>query len=148
MAAQGRSKGLQSLIKIAKNAVNEALSYLGSVQQKIEKEKEKEKTLIEYESEYQASFLNKGRLGVNGTAIEQHEGFMIQIQQALNNQAGQVAQLEEQLKKAQEIYANLNQKLKSYEKLEQRLSEQALKRENKNVQNMLDEIAIQMHRRQ
>ena len=148
MGDKGRSKGLQSLIKIAKNAVNEALSYMGSIQQKIEQEKEKEKTLIEYESEYQASFLNKGKAGVNGTAIEQHEGFMIQIQQALNSQAGQVSQLQQELKKAQEIYANLNQKLKSYEKLEQRMTEQALKRENRNVQNMLDEIAIQLHRRQ
>jgi flagellar FliJ protein len=148
MAAQGRSKGLQSLIKIAKNAANEALGYVGSIQQQIEQEKEKEKTLVQYESEYQSSFLQKGKAGVQGTAIEQHEGFMIQIQQALNSQAGQVEKLQEQLKKAQEVYANLNQKLKSYEKLEQRISEQALQRENKAVQNMLDEIAMQLHRRQ
>ena len=145
--ASRRSGGLQSLIKIAENAVNEAMGYMGSIQKKIEAEKEKEKTLIQYEADYQAVFLAKGQQGVHGTAIEQHEAFMGQIEQALDHQSNHVHQLKEQLEQAREVYNNLNQKLKIYQKLEQRMSDQALRLEAKKVQNQLDEIAIQMHLR-
>jgi len=55
--------------------------------------------------------------------------------------------LDAQLLKAQEMYSQLNQKLKSYQKLEARLSERALQLENRKMQSMLDEIALQMHAR-
>lgn len=145
--SRNRASGLNSLIKIAENAVNEALAYMGSIQKKIDQEKEKKETLIQYESDYQANFLKKGQNGVHGTAIEQHEAFMFQIQQALDNQANQLFQLNEQLSKAREIYTQLNQKLKSYQKLQERMSEKALQIENKKMQSMLDEIALQMHAR-
>ena len=145
--ARQRSQGLKALIKIAENAVNEALSFMGSVQQKIDAEKEKKETLIQYEMDYQSAFLRKGQAGVNGNAIEQHEAFMVQIQQALDNQSHHLRQLDAQLLKAQEMYSQLNQKLKSYQKLEARLSERALQLENRKMQSMLDEIALQMHAR-
>lgn len=142
-----RNKGLTSLIHIAENAVNEALAHMGSIQAKIDEENQRKATLIQYESDYQATFLKKGQGGVQGTAIEQHEAFMFQIQQALENQSNHLFHLKEQLEQARKVYAQLNQKLKSYQKLEERMTEKALKIENKKMQNLLDEIASQMHSR-
>lgn len=141
-----RAKRIQPLIHIAKNAVQEALTYMGQLQQKIDSEKEKKATLIQYQSEYQNGFKQKGETGVKGLEIQQFESFMLQINDAMEKQSGQLTQLEAQLERAQGIYRDLNQRLKSYEKLQERLNDQALISENIQMQKMLDEIGSQLHR--
>lgn len=142
-----RAKRIAPIVQIAKNAVQESLAFMGEVQQRLESEKEKTKTLEQYQLEYQNNFSNKGHGGVTGLEIQHFESFMLQISGALVNQAQQVFQLKEQLKQAQEIYQTLNQKLKSYEKLETRLNDQALASENQQIQKFLDELGSQLHRR-
>ena len=141
-----RAKRIQPLIHIAKNAVQEAMTYMGQLQQKIDSEKEKKQTLIQYQSEYQTSFKQKGEIGVKGLEIQQFESFMLQINDAMEKQSGQLSQLEAQLERAKGIYRDLNQRLKSYEKLQERLNGQALISENIQMQKMLDEIGSQLHR--
>ena len=141
-----RAKRIQPLIQIAKNAVQEALVYMGQLQQKIDSENEKKDTLIQYQSEYQNNFKQKGGVGVTGLEIQQFESFMLQINDAMSKQSAQLQQLEMQLDRAKGIYRDLNQKLKSYEKLQDRLNDQAVKLENINMQKMLDEIGSQLHR--
>lgn len=141
-----RAKRIQPLIQIAKNAVNEALTYMGQLQRSIDAETEKKETLIQYQSEYQDNFKKKGALGVQGKEIQQFESFMMQINDAMAQQSNQLFQLKEQLNKAQEIYRDLNMRLKSYEKLQERLNNQALKIEESQMQKMFDELASQMHR--
>ena len=41
-----RAKRLKPLVQIAQNAVNEALSYIGTLQQKLRSEEEKSQTLL------------------------------------------------------------------------------------------------------
>ena len=142
-----RAKRISPIVQIAKNAVQEALGFMGMVQQKLDSEKEKGKTLEQYQLEYQNNFSNKGHGGVTGMEIQHFESFMLQISGALSQQALEVRELEQQLKQAQDIYQKLNQKLKSYEKLESRLNEQALASENQQIQKFLDEIGSQLHRR-
>lgn len=142
-----RAKRISPIIRIAKNAVNEALSFMGELQQKLDSEKQKTKTLEEYQLEYQSNFSNRGNQGVTGLEIQHFESFMLQINGALEQQDQQVKQLQAQLKQSQEIYQKLNQKLKSYEKLESRLNDQALASENRQMQKFLDEIGAQLHRR-
>lgn len=141
-----RAKRIQPLIHIAKNAVQEAMTYMGQLQQKIDSEKEKKETLIQYQSEYQNGFKKKGETGVKGLEIQQFESFMLQINDAMVKQSGQLSQLEAQLERAKGIYRDLNQRLKSYEKLQERLIDKALISENIQMQKMLDEIGSQLHR--
>lgn len=141
-----RAKRIQPLIHIAKNAVQEAMTYMGQLQQKIDSEKEKKETLIQYQSEYQNGFKKKGEIGVKGLEIQQFESFMLQINDAMVKQSGQLSQLEAQLERAKGIYRDLNQRLKSYEKLQERLNDKALISENIQMQKMLDEIGSQLHR--
>lgn len=142
-----RAKRISPIIRIAQNAVNEALSFMGELQQKLDSEKQKTTTLEQYQLEYQSSFAKRGNTGVTGLEIQHFESFMLQITGALEQQDQQVKQIEHQLKQSQEIYQQLNQKLKSYEKLESRLNEQALASENRQMQKFLDEIGSQLHRR-
>jgi flagellar FliJ protein len=141
-----RAGRIQPLIQIAKNAVREAMTYMGQLQQKIDSEEEKKTTLIQYQSEYQNNFKEKGSVGVKGLQIQQFESFMLQINDAMEKQSDQLAQLNVQLERAKGIYRDLNQRLKSYEKLQDRLNNQALKIENTQMQKMLDEIGSQLHR--
>ncbi len=82
-----RAKRIQPLIQIAKNAVQEAMGYMGQLQQSIEAEKQKKQTLIEYQSEYQNNFKKKGIVGVKGLEIQQFESFMLQINDAMEQQS-------------------------------------------------------------
>lgn len=141
-----RANRIQPLINIAKNAVQEALGYMGQLQQTIDSEKQKKTTLIDYQTEYQNTFKQKGTNGVTGQEIQQFESFMLQINDAMEKQSSQLAQLTTQLDKAKSIYIDLNQRLKSYEKLQERLTNQALKIENTQLQKMFDEIGSQLHR--
>jgi len=142
-----RAKRIQPLIQIAQNAVNEALSYIGSLQQKLNSEQEKSQTLQDYQQEYRENFKAQASIKVSGLQIQQFESFMMQIDGAIEQQNNHIFQVKEQLKKAQGIYQTLNQKLKSYEKLETRLNDQAIASENQQLQKFLDEIGAQLHRR-
>jgi flagellar FliJ protein len=141
-----RAKRIQPLIQIAKNAVQEAMGYMGQLQQSIEAEKQKEQTLIEYQHEYQNNFKQKGTMGVKGLEIQQFESFMLQINDAMEQQSNQLFHLKQQLERAKGIYQDLNQRLKSYQKLQDRLIKQAIKIEDTQMQKMLDEIGSQLHR--
>jgi flagellar FliJ protein len=141
-----RAKRIQPLIQIAKNAVQEAMAYMGQLQQSIEAEKQKEQTLIEYQHEYQNNFKKKGTIGVKGLEIQQFESFMLQINDAMEQQSNQLFHLKQQLERAKGIYQDLNQRLKSYQKLQDRLISQAIKIEDTQMQKMLDEIGSQLHR--
>jgi flagellar FliJ protein len=145
--SRARAKRIAPIVQIAKNAVQESLSFMGEMQQRLDSEIEKTNTLEQYQLEYQNNFSNKGHGGVTGLEIQHFESFMLQISGALVNQAQQVRQIQDQLKQAQDIYKKLNQKLKSYEKLESRLNDQALASENQQIQKFLDELGSQLHRR-
>lgn len=141
-----RAKRIQPLIQIAQNAVQEAMVYMGQLQQSIDTEVQKKETLNQYQSEYQDNFKKKGLTGVKGLEIQQFESFMLQINGAIESQVSQVTQLTAHLERAKGIYIDLNQRLKSYEKLQERLVNQAIKIENTQLQKMLDEIGSQLHR--
>ncbi len=141
-----RAKRIQPLIHIAQNAVNEALSYIGTLQQRLNSEQEKSQTLAGYQQDYRENFQAQASVNVSGLQIQQFESFMQQIDQAISQQSQHIKQLEQQLEKARGIYQTLNQKLKSYEKLENRLTNQALASENQQLQKFLDEIGAQLHR--
>jgi flagellar FliJ protein len=141
-----RAKRIAPLIQIAKNAVQEAMSYMGQLQQSIDAETQKKETLIEYQSEYQNGFKRKGLTGVKGLEIQQFESFMLQINDAMEKQSTQLQHLKQQQDRAKNIYQDLNQRLKSYQKLQVRLINQAVKVEDIQMQKTLDEIGSQLHR--
>jgi len=145
--SQQRANRLSPLIRIAEKAVQEALAYLGSVQQRMEAEKSRREDLTLYQKEYHASFNHKGQSGVSGAQIQQFEAFMKQIDTALINQQRQIHTIEAQLVKAREVYIKLNTRLESYKKLKTRLTDQAIASENLQLQKLLDELGAQSHRR-
>lgn len=144
--SQERVKRLKPLVHIAQNAVNEALTYMGMLQQKLSSEEEKSQTLLGYQQDYRNNFQSQAQIKVSGLQIQQFESFMHQIDDAIAQQNNHIFQIKEQINKAQSIYQTLNQKLKSYEKLETRLNEQAIASENQQLQKLLDEIGAQLHR--
>ncbi|MFT5594069.1 MAG: flagellar FliJ protein [Oceanicoccus sp.] len=141
-----RAKRIKPLVQIAQNAVNEALTYIGALQQKLNSEQEKSNTLLGYQQDYRENFQTQASIKVSGLQIQQFESFMHQISDAIAQQNNHIYQVKEQLAKAQSIYQTLNQKLKSYEKLETRLNEQAIASENQQLQKFLDDIGAQLHR--
>lgn len=141
-----RAKRLKPLVQIAQNAVNEALTYIGALQQKLNSEQEKSNTLLGYQQDYRENFQTQASVKVSGLQIQQFESFMHQISDAIAQQNNHIYQVKEQLAKAQSIYQTLNQKLKSYEKLETRLNDQTIASENQQLQKFLDDIGAQLHR--
>ncbi len=142
-----RANRLAPLIRIAEKSVQEALAFLGSVQQRMEAEKARREDLILYQKEYHAAFNLKGQSGVTGAQIQQFEAFMQQIDSALVSQQRQIHNIEGQLAKAREVYIKLNTRLESYKKLKTRLTDQAIASENQQLQKLLDELGAQGHRR-
>lgn len=141
-----RAKRLKPLVQIAQNAVNEALTYIGALQQKLNSEQEKSNTLLGYQQDYRENFQTQASVKVSGLQIQQFESFMHQISDAIAQQNNHIYQVKEQLAKAQSIYQTLNQKLRSYEKLETRLNDQTIASENQQLQKFLDDIGAQLHR--
>lgn len=142
-----RAQRLSPLIRIAEKSVQEALSYMGNIQQRMEEEKERRENLILYQKEYQASFNHTGRQGIRGAQIQQFEAFMQQIDTALLNQQTQIQHIQSQLDNARDVYIQLNTRLESYKKLKNRLTDQAIASENQQLQKLLDELGAQAHRR-
>ena len=141
-----RAQRMTPLIHLAKRSVNEALSYIGNLQQSIHSENQKKQSLMEYQGEYLQHFQQAGAVGMSGNKLQQFESFILQIDTALTRQQFQVAQFEQQLQQAQKIYLQLNQRLKSYEKLQQKLQHRAQTQEDRQLQSFLDEMGAQLHR--
>ncbi len=141
-----RAKRMAPLIHLAQKSVNEALSYIGTLQQRINSEQQKTQSLLEYQGEYLQNFQQAGSTGMSGQKLQQFESFILQIDTALIRQQHQVQQFEQQLAHAQKIYLQLNQRLKSYEKLKERLGQKAQDQENRQLQGFLDEMGAQLHR--
>ncbi len=144
--SQIRAKRMAPLIHLAQKSVNEALSYIGTLQQRINSENQKTQSLLEYQGEYLQHFQQAGSTGMSGQKLQQFESFILQIDTALVRQQHSVQQFEQQLAHAQKIYLQLNQRLKSYEKLQERLSQKAQAQENRQLQSFLDEMGAQLHR--
>jgi flagellar FliJ protein len=141
-----RAKRMSPLIHLAQKSVNEALSYIGTLQQSINNENNKKQSLMDYQGEYLEHFQQTGKTGMTGSQLLQFESFILQIDNALARQQFQVQQFEQQLQQAQKIYLQLNQRLKSFEKLQTRLNERAEGQENRQLQSFLDEMGAQLHR--
>jgi len=141
-----RAKRMTPLIHLAQKSVNEALSYIGNLQQSIHSEKQKKQSLVDYQGEYLQQFQQAGSAGMSGNKLQQFESFIVQIDMALTRQQFQVQQFEQQLQQAQKIYLQLNQRLKSYEKLQEKLHNRAQAQENRQLQSFLDEMGAQLHR--
>ena len=141
-----RAKRMSPLVQLAKKSVNEALSYIGMIQKRIDSEHQKEKSLVEYQAEYMRKFQNAGSQGISGLNLQQFESFILQIDTALLRQSQQVQQFTQQLEQAKKVYLKLNQRLKSYENLQSRLNDQALQQEDKQLQKFLDEMGAQLYR--
>ncbi len=143
-----RAKRLTPLIHLAQKSVNEALSYIGNLQQSINSENQKKQSLVDYQGEYLQQFQQAGSVGMSGNKLQQFESFILQIDTALIRQQYQVQQFEQQLQQAQKIYLQLNQRLKSYEKLQQKLQHRAQSQQDRQLQSFLDEMGAQLHRLQ
>ncbi len=141
-----RAKRMTPLIHLAQKSVNEALSYIGNLQQSINSENQKKQSLTDYQGEYLQQFQQAGSTGMSGNKLQQFESFILQIDTALTRQQFQVQQFEQQLQQAQKIYLQLNQRLKSYQKLQQKLHNRAQAQENRQLQSFLDEMGAQLHR--
>jgi flagellar FliJ protein len=141
-----RAKRMSPLIHLAQKSANEALSYIGTLQQSINNENNKKQSLMDYQGEYLEHFQQTGKTGMTGSQLLQFESFILQIDNALARQQFQVQQFEQQLQQAQKIYLQLNQRLKSFEKLQTRLNERAEGQENRQLQSFLDEMGAQLHR--
>ena len=141
-----RAKRMSPLVHLAQKSVNEALSYIGMIQKRIDNEHQKEQSLIEYQAEYMRKFQQAGSEGMSGLNLQQFESFILQIDTALFRQSQQVQQFTQQLEQAQKVYLKLNQRLKSYQKLQTRLNDQALQQEDKQLQKFLDEMGAQLYR--
>lgn len=143
-----RAKRLSPLLKLAAKAEQEALIYLGSLQQKLRTEEQRRTELINYQREYQDNFKAQGAKGISGAQLIQHQAFMSQIDGAMQKQAQHLSAIEQQILKAKSVYYKLHQRHESYKKLETRLNDQALASENQQLQKLLDEIGLQLHQRQ
>lgn len=142
-----RAKRLLPLLKLAAKAEQDALQYLGQLQQKLKQEEQRRSDLLNYQREYQQSFKEMGGKGISGAQLIQHQAFMTQIDSAMQKQAQHLSVIEQQILKAKSVYYKLHQRHESYKKLETRLNEQAIASENQQLQKLLDEIGLQLHLR-
>ncbi len=141
-----RAKRMSPLIHLAQKSVNEALSYIGTLQQSIHSENQKKQSLMDYQGEYLEHFQQTGKAGMTGNQLLQFESFIHQIDTALVRQQFQVQQFDKQLVQAKKIYQQLNQRLKIFEKLQTRLNERAQAQEDRQLQSFLDEMGAQLFR--
>ncbi|MCP5335041.1 MAG: flagellar export protein FliJ [Oceanospirillaceae bacterium] len=142
-----RAKRLAPLLKLAAKAEQDALLYLGQLQQKLKQEEQRRADLLNYQREYQQNFKEMGSKGITGSQLIQHQAFMTQIDSAMQKQAQHLSIIEQQILKAKSVYYKLHQRHESYKKLETRLNEQAIASENQQLQKLLDEIGLQLHLR-
>ncbi|TNC88226.1 MAG: flagellar export protein FliJ [Thalassolituus sp.] len=134
-----RAKRLKVVFEIAEREEQDALQRWGLAQQKLEAEKAKRSQLSDYAGDYQRRLATPGQTTVKAGDMHNTLGFIRQIESALRQQEGQIAQLETLTAKARTAYLEARGKTEAMKKMLERLEQEYQSEQNAREQREADE---------
>ncbi|MBS4077810.1 MULTISPECIES: flagellar export protein FliJ [Pseudomonas] len=146
MAAVSRAARLAPVVDMAEKAEKTAVQRLGYFQGQVKVAESKLADLNAFRLDYSEQWIVRGSTGVTGQWLLGFQGFLAQLDTAVDQQRQSLNWHQNNLDKAREAWQQAFAKVEGLRKLVQRYREEAQRLEDKREQKLLDELSQRLPR--
>lgn len=147
MAAVSRAARLAPVVDMAEQAEKTAVQRLGYFQGQVKVAESKLADLNAFRLDYSQQWIVRGSTGVSGQWLLGFQGFLAQLDTAVDQQRQSLVWHQNKLDKAREEWQQAFAKVEGLRKLVQRYREEAQRLEDKREQKLLDELSQRLPRK-
>ncbi|MBK5375311.1 flagella biosynthesis chaperone FliJ [Pseudomonas sp. TH08] len=146
--AVSRAARLAPVVDMAEQAEKTAVQRLGYFQGQVKVAESKLADLHAFRLDYSEQWIVRGSTGVSGQWLLGFQGFLAQLDTAVDQQRQSLVWHQNNLDKAREAWQQAFAKVEGLRKLVQRYREEAQRLEDKREQKLLDELSQRLPRHQ
>ena len=146
MAAVSRAARLAPVVDMAEKAEKTAVQRLGYFQGQVKVAESKLADLNAFRLDYSEQWIVRGSTGVTGQWLLGFQGFLAQLDTAVDQQRQSLNWHQNNLDKAREAWQQAFAKVEGLRKLVQRYRVEAQRLEDKREQKLLDELSQRLPR--
>ncbi|MDD1005544.1 MULTISPECIES: flagellar export protein FliJ [Pseudomonas] len=146
MATVSRAARLAPVVDMAEQAEKTAVQRLGYFQGQVKVAESKLADLNAFRLDYSQQWIVRGSTGVSGQWLLGFQGFLAQLDTAVDQQRQSLVWHQNKLEKAREEWQQAFAKVEGLRKLVQRYREEAQRLEDKREQKLLDELSQRLPR--
>ena len=146
MATVSRAARLAPVVDMAEQAEKTAVQRLGYFQGQVKVAESKLADLNAFRLDYSQQWIVRGSTGVTGQWLLGFQGFLAQLDTAVDQQRQSLVWHQNKLDKAREEWQQAFAKVEGLRKLVQRYREEAQRLEDKREQKLLDELSQRLPR--
>jgi len=146
MATVSRAARLAPVVDMAEQAEKAAVQRLGYFQGQVKVAESKLADLNAFRLDYSQQWIVRGSTGVSGQWLLGFQGFLAQLDTAVDQQRQSLVWHQNKLEKAREEWQQAFAKVEGLRKLVQRYREEAQRLEDKREQKLLDELSQRLPR--
>jgi len=144
--AVSRAERLAPVVDMAEKAEKTAVQRLGYFQGQVKVAESKLADLNAFRLDYSQQWIVRGSTGVTGQWLLGFQGFLAQLDTAVDQQRQSLVWHQNKLDKAREEWQQAFAKVEGLRKLVQRYREEAQRLEDKREQKLLDELSQRLPR--
>ncbi|MGF6098333.1 flagellar export protein FliJ [Pseudomonas sp. 18175] len=144
--ASTRSSRLAPVVDMAEKAEKTAVQRLGYFQGQVRLAESKLGDLERFRGEYQQQWIERGTKGVSGQWLMGYQGFLNQLETAVDQQRQSLAWHQTNLDRARESWQQAFARVEGLRKLVQRYIDEARAIEDKREQKLMDELSQRLPR--
>ena len=144
--ASTRSSRLAPVVDMAEKAEKTAVQRLGYFQGQVRLAESKLGDLERFRGEYQQQWIERGTQGVSGQWLMGYQGFLNQLETAVDQQRQSLLWHQNNFEKARDSWQQAYARVEGLRKLVQRYIDEARALEDKREQKLLDELSQRLPR--
>ncbi len=144
--ADSRAARLAPVVDMAEKAEKTAVQRLGYFQGQVRLAESKLGDLERFRGEYQQQWIERGTKGVSGQWLMGYQGFLNQLETAVDQQRQSLAWHQTNLDRARDSWQQAFARVEGLRKLVQRYIDEARAIEDKREQKLLDELSQRLPR--
>ncbi|MBO0495597.1 MULTISPECIES: flagellar export protein FliJ [unclassified Pseudomonas] len=144
--ASSRSSRLAPVVDMAEKAEKTAVQRLGYFQGQVRLAESKLGDLERFRGEYQQQWIERGTKGVSGQWLMGYQGFLNQLETAVDQQRQSLLWHQNNFEKARDSWQQAYARVEGLRKLVQRYIDEARALEDKREQKLLDELSQRLPR--
>lgn len=144
--ASTRSSRLAPVVDMAEKAEKTAVQRLGYFQGQVRLAESKLGDLERFRGEYQQQWIERGTKGVSGQWLMGYQGFLNQLETAVDQQRQSLQWHQNNFEKARDSWQQAYARVEGLRKLVQRYIDEARALEDKREQKLLDELSQRLPR--
>jgi len=145
--ALSRAARLAPVVEMAEKAEKTAVQRLGYFQGQVKVAESKLADLHAFRLDYSEQWIVRGSTGVTGQWLLGFQGFLTQLDTAVDQQRQSLQWHQNNLEKAREAWQQAFARVEGLRKLVQRYRDEAQRAEDKREQKLLDELSQRLPRR-